>query len=414
MQKWLIIGALVLAACSGDSAPTQADDAGQTTEAVDMGAEDAAVSDTANEPDAAVEPDMAQGLPDVGEAPDMDVVVPDVAMPDVGAPDVGGPTTIAELCFGDRLPMAGDFDGPDYDQFSPNVGAHCLGTNHQHIYGIEEVVFLGDSVTVGSPPTLSQDFYRAELAQMLAAKFNLQAPEYLWQVYDPFNGTASQMQSGNFKSCAKWGARTDDFLKGGDQIAKCFPDGGSDKRTLIVFTMGGNDVFKITESGAPGGGSSFAEVQQMTEQAVADLEEAMQWLTDPQRFPNGSFVVFANPYEYTDATGNTDSCPAAPLAGIEEWDNPADLAELVVWMNEQFMRVAVETGTDMIFMLEEFCGHGWAATGSNADTSSRCYLGPNTERWFDDTCIHPNAPGHGTIAQMFMQVIEEIGTPPSP
>ena len=41
------------------------------------------------------------------------------------------------------------------------------------------------------------------------------------------------MESGDFKNCSKWGARTDDLLAGGGQIADCFPSGGSDKKTLV-------------------------------------------------------------------------------------------------------------------------------------------------------------------------------------
>ncbi|MBL8974770.1 MAG: hypothetical protein JNK56_29510, partial [Myxococcales bacterium] len=49
----------------------------------------------------------------------------------------------------------------DYAQFDPIIGSHCKGTNHQDITDIERVVFLGDSVTVGTPPTQGKDFYRS-------------------------------------------------------------------------------------------------------------------------------------------------------------------------------------------------------------------------------------------------------------
>ena len=88
-------------------------------------------------------------------------------------------------------------------------------------------------------------------------------------------------------------------------------------------------------------------------------------------------------------------------AGFEgEWP---DAEELVIWANEQYMSIAVETGTDMIFMLEHFCGHGY----HHDDPNNRCYRGPTAERWFDLSCIHPNPTGHGVIADMFMAVVEE-------
>jgi hypothetical protein len=67
------------------------------------------------------------------------------------------------------------------------------------------------------------------------------------------------------------------------------------------------------------------------------------------------------------------------------------------------MKVAVDTGRDMIFKLEEFCGHGWRRD----DTNLTCYRGPDAELWFDITCIHPTPLGHHALAGMFQAVIEE-------
>ena len=109
-------------------------------------------------------------------------------------------------------------------------------------------------------------------------------------------------------------------------------------------------------------------------------------------------------FEFTDATGDVSSCPAAGAAGFDEaWDDQQALEDLVVWANEQFVEIAVSSGSDVIFMLEHFCGHGY----HNDDPMSRCYRGPNTERWFDLSCIHPNPAGHTVIADMFMAVVEE-------
>jgi hypothetical protein len=72
-------------------------------------------------------------------------------------------------------------------------------------------------------------------------------------------------------------------------------------------------------------------------------------------------------------------------------------------MGEHYMETAVNTGTDMIFLLENFCGHGW-----HFDLpESQCYLGEDSERWIDITCLHPEPIGHQQIADMFMAVIEE-------
>ena len=134
------------------------------------------------------------------------------------------------------------------------------------------------------------------------------------------------------------------------------------------------------------------------------MREAIEWITAPGRFPNGVYVVFANMFEFTDGTGDTSTCPAAELSGLgAPWDDPTALQEMMIYANEQYMDIAVSTGTDMIFMLEEFCGHGHARN----DPAAPCYRGPGQDRWFDDTCIHPNPMGHAEISAMFQAVIEE-------
>jgi lysophospholipase L1-like esterase len=356
--------------------------------------------------DAGFTPDAAPPPPeDAGVAPDAAPPPPDDAgqpEPDAGAPEVDAGVPLAERCFADIFDPARP--GPDYDQFMPTYADHCLGTNHQDITGVERVVFIGDSVTVGSPPTLPDEFYRSRLADQLAARFNLDAPSAVWKRASYANGTALIQESGDFASCAKWGARTDDLMEDNSQVQDCLPEDQRHLRTLVVLTIGGNDIASITKNGAPSGGRTLAQVTAQTEEFVQKLQDAVAYIKTPGLFPNGVFVVFGNMYEFTDATGDVSSCPAAGLAGFDEaWANPADLEHLVVWANEQYMRIAVETGADMIFMLEHFCGHGY----HNEDPAGRCYRGPNTPRWFDATCIHPNPTGHQVLADMFMAVVDE-------
>jgi len=314
-----------------------------------------------------------------------------------------GPQSLGELCFPEIFDP--NTPGPDYEQFAPTPASHCLGTDHQDISGVERVVFVGDSVTVGSPPTLSAEFYRSRLTEALAAEFSLSVPGLPWPSYDPLNGVALDpfLGSGDFVSCAEWGARADDLMRDDDQLLDCLPESERGKRTLVIMTMGGNDIAALTRDGSAG--ASTAELWLRVEQWVADIEEAVQWIKAPGRFPNGVFVIFANNYEFTDATGDVASCPAAGLGGFEgdSWEDPSAQEDMVVWAMEQYMRIAVETGSDMIWMLEHFCGHGYRRD----DPDGRCYRGPDTELWFDLTCVHPNPVGHQVIADMFMAVVQE-------
>jgi len=163
-----------------------------------------------------------------------------------------------------------------------------------------------------------------------------------------------------------------------------------------VLTVGGNDI------------DAWAMDQLTTEAAMAEaeqaaglLEDAVAWLKDPANFPNGSFVVFSNPYEYTDATGDLLSCPGAVIAGLQgNWiqGEPA-----VSYFVERYLQIAVDHQADMVFMLETFCGHGF----HHDDPTSQCYRGPGAELWFDFTCLHPNPAGHAVIADLFFSVIGE-------
>lgn len=312
----------------------------------------------------------------------------------------GGPLTVAQ-CYADDY-VNPPVNGPDYDQYGPIVGTHCYGTNHQDITGIERVVFLGDSITVGTPPTLTDDYYRVSLADALADKFGLAKPNFLWNTVNVIDGVTIVEESGDFASCSKWGARTDDLLQDNPQIPNCFPQNSLSKRTLVVMTMGGNDVASLTKAASDG--APQADLWAQTMNFVQLQRDAIAWFYEPGRFPNGVFVVFANIYEFTDGTGNVQSCDVSGLAGFDQpVPAPAELSEMVVWANEQYMSIAVDYQADMIFLLEDFCGHGF----ERDNPAAPCYRGPGADAWFDLTCIHPNPTGHHHIRDMFMAVVNE-------
>jgi hypothetical protein len=317
---------------------------------------------------------------------------------DTGEPVEDGPSAF-EVCFEE---ISGpEESGPDYDQFIPSIGSHCSGTDHQDIAGIERVVFLGDSVTVGTPPAADVDWYRNRLAEELATEFGLERPDWFWQNVNLFEGMTYVQDSGDFASCAEWGARTDDLMRDGDQVLNCFPEEQRGKTTLVVMTTGSNDLSNLTQGFIEG--RSHEDMWAQTEEYVQLYRETIEWLVEPGRFPNGVHVVSANVYEFTDGTGDVTACPAAALAGFDTAVTDPALEEMVVWSMEQYMSVAVETNTDMLFMLETFCGHGF----NYDDETGRCYRGPEAELWFDMTCIHPNELGHAVISDMVLDVVRE-------
>ena len=222
------------------------------------------------------------------------------------------PLTAAD-CFADQGLLV------DYDQYHPVIGSHCKGTDHQDIFGVEHVVFLGDSITVGTPPTGAEDWYRNRMAGALAAEYGLEAPDWLWENVDLFDGMTYERSSGGFSSCAKWGARTDDLTRSHEQFQTCIPEDRRDETTLVVMTVGGNDLFSWAQDRV-GEGMTEEEMWAAAELAVKDLEDSVHWLIDdPERFPNGVYLVFANTFEFTDDDSAADfsTCTGADWIGMD-------------------------------------------------------------------------------------------------
>lgn len=362
-------------------------------------------------------PPVETDAPTVFDSMEIDQgIIQDLALPDQeafdGTPtdngsdlDVtdAGPLT-ATQCLEGQLPATG-VPTVDYDQFGPVLGTHCKGTNHQVIEGVQRVVFAGDSITTGTPPTATGDWYRNIMAAALTQRFGLDAPGLLWKNLDLFSGVTLQQSSGDFWSCAKFGARTDDMTDPPhQQLITCNPPEERSKTTLIVMTVGGNDIFAWAQDLVDG-----VPIEQLwldAEKAVTDLEESIHWaVDDPATFPNGVFVVFANTFEFTDLDSASDlaTCPGAGIISMDWGLVHPDFLELATWFTTEYMRIAVETGTDMIFFGEAACGHGYMKD----DPEGRCYKGPDASLWLDITCMHPGAAGHAGIADLFMAVIDE-------
>ncbi|MBM4381248.1 MAG: hypothetical protein FJ086_18405, partial [Deltaproteobacteria bacterium] len=310
---------------------------------------------------------------------------------DAGTADAGfadaGTQTLAERCFPHMRTLAAP--APDYGPTGLDAGTHCLGTNHQDIAGIQQVVFVGDSVTAGVPNaglnlvqwgfpvgagTPSSSFYRNQVADALAAKFGLAPPNLLWREVNPSTQKAALQSSGAFHVCAKWGSRMGDVL---GQLQACLPQSLRSKKTLIVMTAGGNDLSNMTSAAL--NGATRAQLEQRAAGVVAELEAVLAWVKAPGRFPAGVALVFGNVYEYTDGTNQLSACPGAQAINMSgPLPDPAGLSDVVFRMQESFARAAVQHGVDITWMYEQFCGHGWRSDSPTAP----CYRGPGAARFF--------------------------------
>lgn len=310
------------------------------------------------------------------------------------------PKTV-EDCFG---ALWGSTPPVDYPSIGATMGSHCVGTNHQDIGQVERVVFIGDSITAGSPPTAVGDRYRNILTDGLIQRYGLEEPSSAWRTVDLFSGVTDVMESGDFATCAQWGARTDDLLLDPHkQLETCIPEDRRDKATLVIMTAGGNDHFALLED--VGAGVDEATLRAQSQQAAQYMREAAEWVSDPTRFPNGAWLIFANTYDFTDAWGAEDMarCPGADLIGMSSSLREPVFQDIMREFQETYLSIAVETGTDMVFLGEVFCGHGYTYD----DASGRCYRGPSAALYLDFTCMHPSAAGHEAIARAFFEVVKE-------
>lgn len=324
-----------------------------------------------------------------GDVSNSDTTTVDVQVPDAdpGPADISGPDSAPDTTPNVTPDVLTPPDGPtyatcyphvlthigiDYDVLGARVGAHCLGTNHQDITDIEKVVFLGDSITAGAG-TSGSNAYAEKLAVKLKERFGDQL-----EVAD----------------CSQGGAVNGSLMS--TQIPKCFP-GVEPKRTLVIITSGGNDMVQLAFQKV-----TYAAARPSVDKFVGQLRTALAYLKDPQRFPAGSHVIYANVYEFTDGTGQMDSCEFAALAGLKGvW---LDGLQAYAYMEMEYMRAAIEFGADMLFLEEMFCGHGHNAE----DQSGPCFeVHETSELWIATDCIHPNREGHAAIADGFFAVVNE-------
>lgn len=350
MMRWALVG--VMAWALGASAGCDAGGDGGAVVAADGagGGDAAATADGAATGDSAATLDAG---PDAGPAADTS-----------GGTDAGPTSQSYAACFPE---IAGLFELPQDVLDAAEIGAHCAGTNHQEITGVEKIVFLGDSISAGSGAS-GTGYYRALLVDQLEA---------VWGPLEVAN-------------CSVGGAVNANLL--GSQIPECFP-GAEPLKTLTVFTSGGNDIVSLAFNKM-----DTAPAKKEVDTIAGQLRGAVEALLDPARFPNGSYVAFANVYEFTDGTGVLDACPIGGFVGLSgTWTNGV---EVFAYLAEQYARVAVDLGADMVFMAEHFCGHGL----NNSDPSSPC-LAVAGDVWFANDCIHPNNKGHAALADLFFETI---------
>lgn len=382
---------LLLAACAADpadSTPAPAKDTGVDSPA-----------------DSASDSPPVDSLPvDSPDSPPVDSVPADT---DTGEPVDTSPPPPAP-CFEDIASPV------DYTSSGAVLNSTCTGTNHQDISGIQRVVFVGDSVTAGAPIptdwsswelTDASEWYRNVLADEFVARWGLEAPDWFWENVDLTSGESYTKESGDFANCSKWGARTDDLAKDNSQLADCIPEDKRDVHNLVLMTIGGNDLYNLLDH-LKSGDADEATMRAEWDAALVDLSDAIHGLTDdPSAYPGGLSIIVADIFDVTDATAAADiaDCEGAQAIGLSDPLVDPFTAELAIQWQESLLALSVETGIDVAFMGETFCGHGY----NWDDTTGRCYRGGDPNIYFDASCEHPTKYGHAAIASTMLGVIDE-------
>jgi lysophospholipase L1-like esterase len=231
---------------------------------------------------------------------------------------------------------------------------------------VERVIFLGDSITAS--PYLT--------------------PPWSDRIRDDLRGLFGG--SVEFQNYAVGGSKTEDVLE--DQLPRIDTD--SAKKTLVMFTIGGNDALQVI-------GEDVATSLAHMEEKLENLRNILTWLFAPANFPGGVYVVYMNIYDPTDGEGDFTHCGIG--MAYEDWP---DVDELATTINGRYLELAMEFGADLLDGHGLFAGHGW--NNNDAANPYYCHGCEPTcpcPRWLDFTCIHPNSDGHEALAGFFFGIV---------
>jgi lysophospholipase L1-like esterase len=241
------------------------------------------------------------------------------------------------------------------------------------------VVFLGDSITAGAGATSNGLDYPSLLMEN----------DDEWPRHDDVD-IESSYGDVELIDVSVGGATTSTLVSTQlDALGAAVGDVASGE-SIFVVTIGGNDMQQAIPQALFQGDAAAEQAIQL---ASDNIDTMIEYLTDSTRFPDGSFVYFANVYEPTDNIAQADECfGGLNLASIfHHFDNA----------NAEFRELAEDRGVAMIDMRGHFTGHGF----HSSDTSIEGHHAEDPTVWFASDCIHPNDRGHHEIRRLFHAAI---------
>ena len=155
--------------------------------------------------------------------------------------------------------------------------------------------------------------------------------------------------------------------------------------SVVVITIGGNDLQLAIISGNPEGG--------VLNSAINNIRQAVQFLQDPTNFPDGVSLYLAAVYDPSDGEGFIEGC-------FFNLRLPAFVTGLNTW-RARYIALGQEMGFGVIDALGHFHGHGH----NFMHTDNPYYDTADATGWFSD-CIHPNDRGHHEMRRLFFEAID--------
>jgi len=248
----------------------------------------------------------------------------------------------------------------------------------------ERLIYLGDSITRGDGASPSSQKYTA----LLESNADNAWPDHTDMDLESLFPSITEVLD-----LSKGGATTSSMLNSQLPTLNNQINGSASGETIVVMTIGGNDMQAAIPTVLFGGD---AKADEEIAEVIENFNIIADFFDDPDRFPDGVFVYLANVYEPTDDEGYWASC----FLGLDissAMDNLADA-------NDAIREFAQDRGIAMIDMSGHFKGHGFYYD----DPANPNFDEADQSLWFANDCIHPNNRGHHELRRLFYDAIDGV------
>ncbi len=237
------------------------------------------------------------------------------------------------------------------------------------------LVILGDSISAGVGASGSAKVYHALLGLNDDAAYPVEAATDL----ESLTGSPVEVVD-----VAVSGARTRNLESQMTALRSSLtlPASG---HTVVVVTIGGNDLSGAISGGDPTGGVLTA--------ALRNIRLMVQFFQNPGNFPDGVSIYVGNVYDPSDGEAQIATC----FFGLSL---PQLVAAMDVWRDE-YESLGAEMGFAVVDMLGAFHGHAH----HHDNTMNPYYDTADPTPWFAD-CLHPNDRGHHELRRIFYEAMD--------